>query len=287
MDQDRFRELTWTFLLWGLPGPEQSEWEVELEGRGATGQAGLSRMREALASLALAAPPAPPPPALRERLLALIEETAGETAPGWPGEPEQGRERPPTGPRVIPLPRRPWEWIAAAAVAACAAGLLALWNVSLRDDLARLRGDLQQARHDLVVAQGRLAMADSARIELEAYRRDLDALASPVGSVHTLVGTADQPEARARVFLDPQTGRAILFVYDLPVLPPQTVYELWAIKGGTPIPAGTFATKGEPRARVELKDASILQGADVLAVTVEPAPGGPAPTGKMVLSSSS
>jgi Anti-sigma-K factor rskA, C-terminal len=279
VDQDRFRELTWTFLLWDLAGPEQSEWEAELERRGAAGQSEVRRMREALASLALATPATPPPGALRERVLARIEEAAGGTAAGWPAEPEQVPGRPAAGPRVITLPRRPGEWVAAAAVAACAAGLLAVWNVSLRDDLARLRSELEQARGDLVVAEGRLASADSARTELEAYRRDLEALASPVGSVHTLVGTADEPEARARVFLDPETGRAILFVYDLPVLPPQSVYELWAIKGGTPIPAGTFATKGEPRARVE--------GADVLAVTVEPAPGGPAPTGKMVLSSSS
>lgn len=285
MDQDRFRELTWTFLLWGLPEAEQSEWEAELEQRGQAGQEELSRVREALASLALATPPVPPPPGLRDRLLARIGEAA-EVAEGRSGEPTSGGA-PGAKPRVVALPRPPWEWIAAAALAACAAGLLAVWNVSLRENLARTREELLQVRDDLGTLEGRLAAADSARTELEAYRRDLEALASPQGSVHTLVGTADEPKARARVFVDPQTRRAILFVYDLPVLPPQTVYELWAIKGGTPIPAGTFVTKGPARGRVELDDVSVLQGADALAVTVEPAPGMTAPTGKMVLSSSS
>ena len=286
MDQDRFRELTWTFLLWGLPAPEQSEWEAELERRGAAGQAELSSMRETLSGLALAAPSATPPVGLRERVLAAIDDR-GEGLAAGPGGLPPGARTPTLGASVTPLPRRPWEWVAAAAVAASLAGLLAVWNVSLRSELGRLRDNLEEARRNLVTAEERIATADSARTELEAYRRDLDALASPAGSAHTLVGTTEQPKARARVFLDPQTGRAILFVYDLPVLPPQSVYELWAIKDGKPIPAGTFAPQGEARARVELKDPSVLEGADVLAVTVEPAPGGQTPTGKMVLSSAS
>jgi anti-sigma-K factor RskA len=286
VDQERFTELTWTFLLWGLPAPEQSEWEAELERRGAAGQAELARMREALAGLALASPSATPPAALRERVLAAIDEQE-EATPAGPGDPSRGARKPTSGASVTSLPRRPWEWVAAAAVAASLAGLLAVWNVSLRSELGRLRSGLEEARRNLIAAEGRIAAADSARTELEAYRRDLDALASPAGSAHTLVGTTEQPNARARVFLDPQTGRAILFVYDLPVLPPQSVYELWAIKDGKPIAAGTFAPQGEARARVELEDPAVLEGADVLAVTVEPAPGGQAPTGKMVLSSAS
>ena len=115
VDQDRFRELTWTFLLWGLSGPEQSEWEAELERRGDAGRAEVSRMREALAAVALAAPPVSPPPALRERVRAAIDEPeGGSTTPA---------SLPPAGPlppihatRVTPLPRRPVEWMAAAAL---------------------------------------------------------------------------------------------------------------------------------------------------------------------------
>jgi hypothetical protein len=140
-------------------------------------------------------------------------------------------------------------------------------------------------RHELQNARAQLAAADSARAELDAARSDLEALGSPAASVHTLVGTAERPAARARVFVNPATRRAILFVYDLPVLPPQMVYELWAIKGGKPVPAGTFSTTDPGPARVELEDVTPLQGADALAVTVEPAPGSRAPTGKLVLSS--
>jgi hypothetical protein len=277
VENDRFEELSWSFLLWGLSDPEQAEWEAELERRGEAGRAELARMREAIASLAFAAPPAQARSGLRERLLAWLE-TAGEGVAG-PAIAPRGTRGTTTGPAgVTRLPRRPWEWIAAAAIAAGLAGLLAVWNVGLRDELKNVRAQLAEAER-------RLATADSARVELEAARRDLEALGSPAASVHTLVGTAERPAARARVFVDPATRRAILFVYDLPVLPPQTVYELWAIKGGKPVAAGTFSPTDPGRARVELEDVAPLQGADALAVTVEPAPGGTAPTGKLVLSS--
>jgi hypothetical protein len=281
VENDRFEELSWSFLLWGLSDPEQAEWEAELERRGEAGRVELARMREAVASLALAAPPAQARSGLRERLLAWLE-TAGEGVAGPAGfaaDAARLRRSSTTGPAGVPrVPRRPWEWIAAAAIAAGLAGLLAVWNVGLRDELKNVRAQLAEAER-------RLATADSARVELEAARRDLEALGSPAASVHTLVGTAERPAARARVFVDPATRRAILFVYDLPVLPPQTVYELWAIKGGKPVAAGTFSPTDPGRARVELEDVAPLQGADALAVTVEPAPGGTAPTGKLVLSS--
>jgi anti-sigma-K factor RskA len=283
VEQDRFTELTWTFLLWGLPEAEHAEWEAELDRRGEAGRLEVDRMREALASLALAAPPVSPPPGLRQKLLARLEELPAE--PGSAAVPSTD------GGRVVPLRRTPWEWVLAAAVAACLALVLAVYDVRLRSELREAQRTAEQAlataEDHRTRAEAALADADSARSELEATRRDLDAVASPQASVLTLVGTVEEPRAAARVFLDPQTGRAILFVYDLPVLPPRTVYELWAIKAGKPAAAGTFATTGESPVRIELKDASVLKGAEILAVTIEPAPGVPAPTGKMVLSSPS
>ena len=266
MDQERFRDLGAEFLLSDLAGPELAEFEAELERRGEAGRAELAAMREALAALALAPPAARPSTALRQRLL---ERIAGEAE-----EPASGEAR--GAARIVPLRRAPWEWMLAAGVAAALAALLALWNVRLREDLAR-------AEEELAGERLQLAAADSAAAELEATRRDLAALVSPRATAHTLTGTENQPGAVARIFVDPVTGRALLFAFDLPILPPGEVYELWAIKGGTPVAAGTFSTGDERPARIELEDPDVLQGAEALAVTVEPAPGVPAPTGKMVL----
>ncbi|MEE8520347.1 MAG: anti-sigma factor, partial [Gemmatimonadota bacterium] len=86
-------------------------------------------------------------------------------------------------------------------------------------------------------------------------------------------------------FVDPLTGRALIFVYELPILPPDSVYQLWAIRGQSPVDAGTFSVGADRRARLPIADAGIVLGADALAVTIEPAPGGPAPTGPIILSS--
>lgn len=306
MDHERFRELSSTFLLWGLPEPELTEWQSELERRGETGETELASLREAFASVALAAPAAAPRPELRKRLVAAVTEEAGPRAPAAASATLAGGDmgaraaRGAGGEGFLPPGRRPWPWLTAAAVAALLATLLAVWNVRLRDaldtaerrldgrerDMASMERRVDEMDGELQAMQQRLAEADSVAAELETYRRDLDALASPTSRAHTLVGTENQPGAAARVFLDVHTGRAVIFLFDLPALPPGRVYELWAFKGGKPVAAGTFTPPREGRARVELEDARVLEGAEGLAVTVEPAPGGPVPTGEMVLSSS-
>ena len=268
MDQDRFRDLSADFLLGRLDEPELAEFQAELERRGEEGQAELGRMREAVASLALATPPVLPSPRLREQLLSRIAED------------EEGREEPGGGERkVVPVRRRGREWAWAAGIAAALALLLGLWNVNLRRDVERAEGEL-------LVERARRAAADSIVSRLQADARDLAAVASPRGSAHTLVGTQTAPQAVARIFVDPETGRALLFAFDLPILPPDKVYELWAIRDGTPVPVTTFAPGSDRRARVELQDLRPFEDVDVLAVTVEPAPGTQAPTGQMVLSTS-
>ncbi|MFN2432227.1 MAG: anti-sigma factor [Gemmatimonadota bacterium] len=291
MDQERFRDLASKLLLEGLDDAEQAELERELEIRGAEGQAELARLREAIAGIAASAPAAVPSAALRERVLARVENEEGGV-----------------GPAVLALRERPAGlaagrgWMLGAAAAACVALLLAVWNVRLRDRLEEGEREFVEARERAAAADSaaaarvaaadsaaavRVAVADSAAAVLEAYRRDLEALVSPTGSAHTLVGTENQPGARARVFVDPATSRVILFVYALPVLTPGSVYELWAIRDGTPVAVGTFQTEAGRSARIELPDAGVLAGADTLAVTVEPAPGTAAPTGPMVLVSGS
>jgi anti-sigma-K factor RskA len=88
-----------------------------------------ARVREyegVAAALAHAAPPAEPPPELRGRLLGAIAPEVVTTEPAAPSAPEPLR------------PRWSW-WPRASAVAvpvlAAVAVALAIWNVSLRDDL--------------------------------------------------------------------------------------------------------------------------------------------------------
>jgi len=261
MNDERFLELLQESLLSGLPPEEEKALAEELERRGPAGQRFRRELEETLGGLALDARAVAPPDHLRARVLAATEGPAGQ-------------------PSVIPLPRgRPWLPWAAAGIAAALALFLGVSNLRLRDRADRLAAEAQEARE-------RLAEADSAAVRLADLQSDFDLLSGPGSSVHALAGTGPAPGARARVFLDPLTGRALLFAYDLPLLQPDDVYELWAIRDGTPRAAGTFRAGAEGRARLEIADRALLKDVEALAVTVEPAPGTEAPTGDMVLISS-
>ncbi len=268
MDAERFRDLATEYLLHGLEGPEREEFEAALRERGEAGRLELDRLRETLAALAIDAPPVEPPPGLRSAVLADVGAPGGDDAGAGSG----GRME------VRSVRATPW-LTGVTAVAASIALLVGLWGIGLQRDLRR-------ARDDLIAAQQRLAEADSIRDVLTSLQNDIMTVTSPEATTVTLTGTPSRPQARARAFLDPLSGRALLFIYELPIIPPDSVYQLWAIRAGTPVDAGTFRIGADRRARLEAARTADVLGADALAVTIEPAPGVPAPTGPIVLSSS-
>ncbi|HUP00754.1 MAG TPA: anti-sigma factor [Gemmatimonadota bacterium] len=276
MTDERFNELAAGFLLGDLDGAEAAELERELARRGGRGETDLRELRDVLGALALAIPPANPSPELKRRVMTAI----GAASPTKGAPVATGSS---VDSSILPLRRRPlWPLALVGGMAAALALWLGIANSDLRRENERLAAELASARE-------RLAAADTARARLADLQGDLEVVAGPASSVHTLTGTGTQPDsgARARVFLDPATGRAILFAYDLPILPPDTVYELWAISGGTPRAAGVFRPDEGGRARLEVSDASLLVDLEVLAVTVEPAPGTDQPTSEPVLISTS
>ncbi len=285
MDGERFRDLAIEHLLQGLEGDALREFRAEMERRGADGERELARLREVMGSLALAAPPVDPPEALRSRLVTQIEAEVSEKAPtaeGRPGGDVAAGDR-----KVTPI-RPEWgRWgVAAAGIAAALAFVFGLGNVELRNQAALMQASLDSARTALAVAEGEAAAADSLRRTLAGAEAALGIAGSRGASSVMLSGTEAQPFAWARAFIDPVTGRALLLIHDLPVLPPDTVYQLWAIRGDTPVPAGTLTVGADGSGRLESEDADLWLGANVLAVTVEPAPGRLAPTGPIVLAGS-
>lgn len=269
MDPARFRDLAIEYVLDELADTERREFLTELERRGPDGERELARLREAVGSIALAATPVDPPEAMRARLLAEIGSGAAEDRD------------------VVSLRGRFGRWgVAAAGIAAALAFVFGSRNVALERHIAGLDASLDSARAALSHAETEIAAADSLRRELDEVRAALGVAALSGASSVTLSGTDAQPLASARAFIDPASGRALLIVRDLPVLPPDVVYQLWAIRDGTPVPAGTFTVESDGAGRLEAEEADLWISADVLAVTAEPAPGQPAPTGAIVLAGS-
>jgi len=87
---------------------------------------------------------------------------------------------------------------------------------------------------------------------------------------------------RGYVFLHPQLG-VLLIASNLPAAGQGKAYEMWVIpKGGAPRPAGLFQSDGA-RAVYILNGPLDLAGLGVIAVTVEPEAGSPAPTSQPII----
>ncbi len=82
--------------------------------------------------------------------------------------------------------------------------------------------------------------------------------------------------SRGTLTYDPASGLMLFAASDLPPASPDSEYQLWLIRGTTPLSLGTFAATVNGRASfgAELR----LDPADAIAVTVEVAGGSPAPT---------
>jgi anti-sigma factor RsiW len=139
MDNDALHDLTAAYALDALEPDDERAYEQHLAGCERC-QEELASLSAAAGSLAYAVLPAEPPPALRARILQAARD-----------------ERP----NVVPLRSRTWTrpLAAAAAVAACAAVGLGIWNVVLHNDLTSaqeaLRGvPLAGASGSVVVGAG-------------------------------------------------------------------------------------------------------------------------------------
>jgi anti-sigma-K factor RskA len=221
----------------------------------------LREHRLAADAIGRGVPQIKPRPELRERILTSIREASAE----------EPRGRSPA--------RAVWpHWTAAAAAVVALASVAAL--IAARAEITRLR-------ETLAISQARLAQAEQSsttlRAELVANQQTHAILASGDLQRVPLSGIAPADRAGATAFIS-RTRRALVFnAHDLPPLPPDRVYQVWAIADGAPISAGIFTADATGRAQL-VADLPTLSGTlAAIAVTVEPHGGVPSPTGPKYL----
>jgi hypothetical protein len=297
--RDEHLGLASVYALGALDGEDRAHFEAHLAGGCAICEAALREAAAVADDLVLAIDPVAPPPRVKSRLLARVQ-----------GQAPRSRRSP-----WIPLA------FAASILVALALGTqVQTLRVALEgerrenaDATARLARAEEAATHvdrlraERDAVQTKLAAAERSAAAAEAQLaewRDLaarleetqtrlaqaeDALALLTGpgiQTVSLAGQSAAPSARARAFLDPERGRLLLYVYDLPPPPAGKTYQLWVILGGMPIDAGTFGVQPDGRARYDARPVPGFEGDVTVAVTVEPAGGVPQPTGPMVLAGS-
>ena len=155
-------------------------------------------------------------------------------------------------PNVVPLRSR-WTTGTAvlAAVAAVAAIGLGIWSVHLSHSL----NDERSARQRLT-----------------------NVITTPTAAVVRVTG-----QSPGTLLVAPN-GSGTLIISQLPEAPKGKIYEAWVIKNNKPLRAGTFPGGGNTV--IIPLDRRVPKGA-IVAVTLEPKPGGNAPTGKVLLHSQS
>ena len=208
----------------------------------------LQEWEATAAAMAVSAKPMEPSPEVRERLLNEVRKELSV-------------------PEVIPFrsaTRNIWTSfgslgaIAAVVLAtALIVGLVVMWreNRALHEELARTQ-EFQQ-----------LVRAPGARMA-------------------ELKGTDVGAGAIAKLVYD-NNGRAMLMADKLPTVPQGKAYQLWFIVGNNPpMPGKTFVPDSEGKSVLKDQMPQAALNTAVFAITLEPAGGVPAPTGKIYLSSS-
>ena len=158
--------------------------------------------------------------------------------------------------------RRSLWWLATAASL-----LIAVWG------LRELR--YANARAATQAAQVEQLQRDNARLSSE-----ITALASADTRTIALAGQEIAPAASAKVFLEPNRRRALVFFHDLPANPGDKSYQLWIIRADQPKPmsAGVFDVTNSGKASITIENLPLSTEIQALAVTLEPRGGVAEPT---------
>ena len=279
------------YALGALDADERRAFAAHLE-TCARCQAELRDLQKVNAALGVTAPREDPPATLRARTLAFATAQPQEPAAGT--SPMRGsatmRQSPSAGPKVgpsttgvldrprakAPLPR--WVPLAIAATLGVAvltgiyAGLLS-WQVrTLRQMVQDSSDQTDRLREELIVER-----QDAARLALTVR-----IVTAPDARRVTLAGKEAATGATGHAFWSPTQG--IVFNAErLPQLDPTRVYQLWVLRGGQPYSVGVFRVGASGAASVTMQMPANAPGVDTLAVSVEPDPGVPAPTGPIVM----
>lgn len=117
--------------------------------------------------------------------------------------------------------------------------------------------------------------------KLNATRKTLDAVVdetsivkNPNTTVVNMVGTKVAPRSSANVYWDSTTSNVYLVVKNMPQLPSDRQYQLWALIDGKPTDLGVFDSKSD-KVILKMKD---TKKAQAFAITIERAGGNPTPT---------
>lgn len=124
------------------------------------------------------------------------------------------------------------------------------------------------------------------REERQAEKLLHEVLSNPESVVWKVGGTENAPGASGKLVGSPDLREAVLVVSGLDQPPQGHEYQVWFLRGGTPVPNSLFKVDRRGRATSIVHVTAPLPDFDTVAVTPEPLGGSPGPTGPIVLAGS-
>ncbi|HTO09459.1 MAG TPA: anti-sigma factor [Myxococcota bacterium] len=286
-EHDELLELAGVYALGGLSPEDRARLAEHVADGCRECEAALGSASRLADELLLAVTPVQPSPGVRAQLMDRVRSESSEIAapPSVPGAPR----------RVLRRRSSLRASFAAAAGVLLTVGLAALSGV-LASRLAResaARGDLEDAldyQETISWSMARdLERERSERVSLENrltnMSRIVATIEAPLVRTLALAGQGDFQSAMAKAYLEPESGRLIVYAHNLPRVPDGRTYQLWVIVDKRPISAGLLQADAKGEAKYDTGPLANLGGPVTVAVTLEPAGGVPQPTGPLVLAS--
>jgi anti-sigma-K factor RskA len=115
---------------------------------------------------------------------------------------------------------------------------------------------------------------NSTQKTLDAIVDETSIVKNPNTTIVNMVGTKGKPRSSANVYWDSTTSNVYLVVKNMPQLPSDKQYQLWALIDGKPTDLGVFDSKSD-KVILKMKD---TKKAQAFAITIEKAGGNPTPT---------
>ena len=281
-EHDELLELAELYALGGLTPEERARIEEHVADGCARCAAALRANLDVADQLLLAVGPVAPAADVRDRLFARVRGEQREVVRLAPSRRARGATL------------RARFSAAAAAVAILGLGALSATLATRLADERKLRGEVEQAleheqgiTHSLqreVAAEREQRIAMEQRVE--GMSRIVAAFEAPLTRTLALAGKGEYARAVARAYLDPESGRLILYAHNLPPVPDGRTYQLWVIIDERPTSVGVFESDSQGEAKYDSGRIPDLDGPVTVAVTLEPDGGVPQPTGPIVLAGS-
>jgi len=275
-DHEELLEIAELYPLGGLADAERARLEQHVADGCARCEAVLRASQNVATQLLAAVAPVAPRPEVLTRLLARVEEPAG------------AKRRAPA--------RRNRGGMMALAVAASVllalglGSLSAILNTRLEQERVA-RADLEEAlAYEESISWSLVRQVEterSRRVQVEqrlvGLSRVVATIEAPLVRSLALAGQGDFHAAMAKAYIEPESGRLILYAHNLPPVPDGRTYQLWVIVEDQKRSAGVFQSDSHGEAKYDTGRLPDLEGPVTVAVTLEPEGGVPQPTGPVVL----